>query len=119
MCSGGIEPGTEHAERHGVVKPFPANGLSFPLEKCPLVTPVGPMGSNLGTPNFTKECCSQRSTNCTTWQCHVVQFHEIVIYKYGLQTLRVRVGLRHSDYLFPVLQPPAQLILTLKEICTR
>ena len=41
MCSGGIEPGTEHAERRGVVKPFPANGLSFPLEKCPLVTPGG------------------------------------------------------------------------------
>ena len=41
MCSGGIEPGTEHAERRGVVKPFPANGLSFPLEKCPLVTPSG------------------------------------------------------------------------------
>ena len=37
MCSGGIEPWTEHAERCGVVKPFPANGLSFPLEKCPLV----------------------------------------------------------------------------------
>ena len=41
MCSGGIKPGTEHAERRGVVKPFPANGLSFPLEKCPLVTPGG------------------------------------------------------------------------------
>ena len=41
MCSGGIEPGTEHAERRGVVNPFPANGLSFPLEKCPLVTPGG------------------------------------------------------------------------------
>ena len=41
ICSGGIEPGTEYAKRCGVLKPFRVNGLSFPLEKCPLVTPGG------------------------------------------------------------------------------
>ena len=63
MCSGGIEPGTEHAERRGVVKPFPANGLSFPLKKCPTwflprgnfyPLPCGTVGRALGTTLFVK-----------------------------------------------------------------